>query len=29
VTAAVVSARDVAIGWSRDAVLVEHASFEV
>ena len=28
-TAAVVSARDVAIGWSRDAVLVEHASFEV
>jgi len=26
---AMVSARDVAIGWSRDAVLVEHASFEV
>ncbi len=26
---AIVSARDVAIGWSRDAVLVEHASFEI
>lgn len=26
---AVVRARDLAVGWSRDAVLVEHASFEV
>lgn len=26
---AVVTARDLAIGWSHDAVLVEHASFEV
>ena len=26
---AIVSARDLAIGWSRDAVLVEHASFDV
>ena len=25
----IVSARDVAIGWTRDAVLLEHASFEV
>jgi phospholipid/cholesterol/gamma-HCH transport system ATP-binding protein len=27
--ASLVTARDVAIGWSRDAVLLEHASFEV
>jgi len=26
---AVVTARDLAIGWSRDAVLLEHASFDV
>jgi phospholipid/cholesterol/gamma-HCH transport system ATP-binding protein len=26
---AVVSARDLAIGWSRDAVLLEHASFDI
>jgi phospholipid/cholesterol/gamma-HCH transport system ATP-binding protein len=26
---AVIQARDVSIGWSRDAVLVEHATFEV
>ena len=28
-TAPIIEARDVAIGWSRDAVLLEHASFEV
>ena len=28
-SAPVLTARDVAVGWSRDAVLVEHASFEV
>jgi phospholipid/cholesterol/gamma-HCH transport system ATP-binding protein len=28
-TDAILTARDVAIGWSREAVLVEHASFEV
>jgi phospholipid/cholesterol/gamma-HCH transport system ATP-binding protein len=28
-TDAIITARDVAIGWSRDAVLLEHANFEV
>jgi ABC-type glutathione transport system ATPase component len=28
-TAAMITARDLAIGWSRDAVLLERASFEV
>jgi len=28
-TASLVVARDVSIGWSRDAVLLEHASFEI
>ena len=28
-TAPIVSARDLAIGWSRDAVLLEHASFDI
>ena len=26
---AIITARDLAVGWSRDAVLLEHASFEV
>ena len=28
-TTPMIQARDLAIGWSRDAVLVEHATFDV